>query len=45
MFNRLYGINLNERITKGVYEISYSNVKGMINLLLDGHFKDYKAVA
>lgn len=41
MFHKLYKIKLNERITKGAFEISYSNVKGMMNLILDGHFSEY----
>lgn len=41
MFKQLYGINFNERKTNGSYEIFYCNVKGIIDIVLDGHFREY----
>ncbi len=42
LFGLLYGIKMNERMTKGVYEISHSSVKTMTELILDGHFSDHE---
>lgn len=42
LFYGLYKMKLNERKTKGAYEISFSDVEGMADLILDGHFKEHK---
>jgi hypothetical protein len=42
LFYFLYGKEVNERMTKGVYEIGYCNVNLITEIILDGHFIHHK---